>query len=40
MGELSWDNGIDTGDESHLSYYKPAGPFPEILYKAIEDGVV
>ena len=40
MWVLSWDKWIDIGDESHFSYCRPAGPFPEILYKAIEDGMV
>lgn len=35
MGVPSWDKWIDIGNESHFSYCKPAGPFPEILYKAI-----
>lgn len=40
MGVLSWDKWIDIGNESHFSCCKPAGPFPEILYQAIEDGTV
>lgn len=40
MALLSGEKQINIGDESHFSYCKPAGPFPEVLCKAIEDGTV